>query len=70
MTLGETIRAARKFRGFSQWALAKNIGTSQHTVSTWERGAHDPRLPHLQSVASVLKVGLIYRPGHGWNFTR
>ena len=39
----ETIRALRKYLGWSQSALARELGIRQQTVSEWETGVYRPR---------------------------
>ncbi len=38
-----TIRALRAYLGWSQSALARDLGIRQQTVSEWETGMYQPR---------------------------
>ena len=48
----------RKIKGMNQGELADIIGVSLDTVSRWETGLREPRLPELKSLSSALGVGL------------
>ena len=41
-TLGQRLRAARRARGLSHTALARDFGVDPSTVLNWERGRHSP----------------------------
>lgn len=59
MTLGETLKAARKLRGASQCLVAERCGCSQGMVSKLERDKASPSLRLLIRLAEVL--GLRFR---------
>jgi DNA-binding transcriptional regulator YiaG len=40
---GESVRALRRHLGWSQDALAEELGMRQQTVSEWETGKYAPR---------------------------
>ena len=48
------IKTFRERRGISQAELARLLSVSQQTVSGWERGAKNPRLEKLPSLANLL----------------
>lgn len=58
MTLGQRLKAARKKLGISAYRMAKNLGTSQMTISLWERDINRPRAFYLRVIAEAygLKV--------------
>lgn len=48
------IRACRKRANLTSIQLAEMIGVRQGTISAWETGAKDPRIPKLVQLARVL----------------
>lgn len=58
MTLGEKIQAARKNKGFSQEALAEQVGVSRQALGKWEKDTALPSLDNLQALAAVLDVSV------------
>ena len=54
MELGEQLRAARKNKDLSQAELADAVGTTQATVSQWERGKSTPQPELLHALEGVL----------------
>ncbi len=53
MAIGKTARvvsAIRRAGGYSQEALARELGVSFATVNAWERGRSEPRNSHLQAI--------------------
>lgn len=54
--ISERIRAARKFRGWSQSQLAKAIGLSLRAVQRYEAGETIPKTPVLAAIARVLNI--------------
>jgi transcriptional regulator with XRE-family HTH domain len=54
--LGEQLRNWRAERGLSLGALASRAGVAKGTLSGWERGLHQPRLPELEAVLAALGV--------------
>lgn len=57
-TFGENIRALRKSRGYSQERFAREIGSTQVVVSSWEVGTRVPLLATIKHVAEVFHVPL------------
>ncbi len=49
------VSAIRETGGYSQEALARELGVSFATVNAWERGRSQPRPSHLQSLRSMAK---------------
>jgi HTH-type transcriptional regulator/antitoxin HipB len=64
--LGAAIKQARKARGFSQAALAREVGVHQPKVSAVERGAPGVRiglvLQILRTLDLVVTIGAIAKP--------
>jgi transcriptional regulator with XRE-family HTH domain len=60
--LAVLLRDWRAQRGLSLSSLAARAGLSKGTVSGWERGLHQPRLPELEAVFAALDVPLPERP--------
>lgn len=50
------MQQARAAAGFTQEALARELGVSWVTVSRWERGEHEPPLAMLRLIAKALDV--------------
>jgi transcriptional regulator with XRE-family HTH domain len=56
---GERIAFCRQRMGWSQSELSRQCegDPTSHTISSWERGTHEPNLgPKLTRVADVLRV--------------
>lgn len=49
------VSAIRESGGYSQEALARELGVSFATVNAWERGRSNPRPSHLQSLRSMAR---------------
>jgi putative transcriptional regulator len=49
------IRAERETRGWTQSALAEQLGVSRQTVNAIETGKYDPSLPLAFRLASVFE---------------
>jgi transcriptional regulator with XRE-family HTH domain len=58
---GETIQEWRRARRLSLSALAARAGIAKGTLSGWERGLHQPRLPELEAVLTALEAPAQYR---------
>ena len=58
MTLGQTITRLRTAKGFSQGALAEELGVSRQSVSKWETDASVPELDKLVKMAKLFGVTL------------
>lgn len=52
--LGRALNLARRSRGLSQQEVGEALGTTQATVSAWERGKLRPNLEQLISLTHVL----------------
>jgi transcriptional regulator with XRE-family HTH domain len=66
--LRATLKAARRERGLSQTALARQLKRSTYqTVYQWESGANQVTLPNFLDWAAVLgfEVKLVPAPGNG-----
>jgi transcriptional regulator with XRE-family HTH domain len=67
MTLGETIKDARKFRRVSQRWLASRCGVSASTIGRWERSDSALWVRQINVVARALDcVFLSNRDGWQW----
>ena len=55
---GEKIREARKRLGFSQEALANELGVSKVTVCWYENGDRIPSLEHFLKLSDILELSL------------
>ena len=55
-SFGENIRELRKSRGYSQERFAREIGSNQMTVSSWEVGTRLPLIPTIKHIAEVFNV--------------
>lgn len=51
MSIGHKIRAARQQLGLTQAEFAQRIGTSEKTLSSWERGAYLVDVIMLNTIA-------------------
>ena len=58
-TLAARVRALRIERGYSQEAMAHEVGIDRTYQSQIERGVGNPSLRVLCSIAAVLKVDLV-----------
>ena len=56
MQIGSRIKAARKAKGITQEALARELGVAVMTVSRWERDDAKPPLVRLQDLADALDI--------------
>lgn len=54
--LGRLIRQARLDKQWTQTDLADKMGTIQSTVSSWESGKQQPKIPQILDLARVLEV--------------
>ena len=48
----------REARGMSQAELAEATGLSQSAISRFERGAYNPSLPNMRSIARALNCSV------------
>lgn len=56
--LGKRIKELRLAKGWTQAALAEELGCESMTVSRYERGEYAPSIEVLGQVASALDVGM------------
>ena len=52
-SLGETLKAHRISRGFTQEYVAESLGVSRQAVSKWENGTSDPSTANLMALAKL-----------------
>lgn len=57
-TFGENLRKLRSSRGYSQDKFAKEIGSNQVNVSSWELGTRMPNLATIRHIADTFQVPL------------
>lgn len=51
--LGETLKAHRTSRGYTQEYVAEALGVSRQAVSKWENGTSDPSTANLMALAKL-----------------
>ena len=69
MTFGEKIKKLRLEKNLSQQELAKLIGKSSRTITSYEIGASHPRTRELyDKLAEVLEVNVNYLLADGEEF--
>lgn len=56
MTFGEKLKQARTNAGMKQSELAALLGTTNTTISNWEKGVSKPDLDTLSYICGILKV--------------
>lgn len=57
----EAVRALRRHLGFSQGALAEELGARQQTVSEWETGQYRPRGTSARLLSIIAEnAGFVY----------
>lgn len=54
-----SIKAARINAGLTQKELAKIIGVSNLTISSWETGKTEPTVSQLKKIAEVTDINII-----------
>lgn len=54
--LGETIKALRLEKGYSQPQLAKLVGVSNGIISAWENNINEPKATYIKRLACVLET--------------
>ena len=54
--LRKKIRDARVAKNIGQVELSKLLNTTQSTYSSWERGAHIPKIENIIQLAEILNV--------------
>lgn len=60
MNFGEKLQLLRKARGFSQEALAEQLGVTRQAVSKWELGDATPDLENVVALARFFGVSTDY----------
>ena len=58
MTLGETLKQARKKKGLKIKELAELVGVSYVSIYHYEQDNHVPKLTHLKWLAQALDLKL------------
>ena len=58
--LGDKIKKSRRERGYSQKALAKELGISDKTVSSYEVGRATPSFPMIKKISQILHKPIGY----------
>ena len=56
--IGKNLRRLRTDAELSTYQLAEAIGVSPQTVTAWERGSKEPRMGHVQTLASYFRVSV------------
>lgn len=56
MTIGQTIKHARKSKGWTQDKLAEVLGVSKTHISLWETGRYFPSIMNFISLADVFDM--------------
>lgn len=59
-SVGKTIAALRKAKGWTQAVLADKLGVSDKAVSKWESGAGLPEISQLPALAALFNVTIDY----------
>ena len=57
---GRRLAHVRGERGFSQKALARQLGIAEELISKYERGLHEPKVGTLLRLRTLLSVSLDY----------
>ena len=52
---GKTLSMARKYRGFSQEAMARRLGVDPGTLAKWERDERRPGEEYLKRLEKVIR---------------
>jgi transcriptional regulator with XRE-family HTH domain len=55
---GRRLAEARSARALTQDALARLIEVQAHTISRWERGAHQPEMEQVAKLSDQLGVSI------------
>ena len=54
----------RKVHNYSQNDIARLIGTTNQTISNWEKGKTEPGINHLKKLADIFHVSVDYLIDH------
>ena len=52
LSLGERLKNAREYRGWTQDQLADRINVTRYTISNWERDICEPCFHELQQLSA------------------
>ena len=63
MTMGERIKELRKKNGMTQTDLAKKLGVTKGTISTWETGSRSPSFDVLDQLCGMFHASMDYLMG-------
>lgn len=63
MTMGERIKELRKKSGMTQTDLAKKLGVTKGTISTWETGNRTPSFDALDTMGELFEASMDYIMG-------
>lgn len=63
MTMGERIKELRKKNGMTQTDLAKELGVTKGTISTWETGSRSPSFDVLDQLCGMFHASMDYLMG-------
>ena len=61
--IGERLKELRKKSGMTQTDLAKKLGVTKCTISTWETGSRTPSFDKLNELCDLFDVRLDYLTG-------
>ncbi|MCR5837172.1 MAG: helix-turn-helix domain-containing protein [Lachnospiraceae bacterium] len=56
MTFGEKIKAARKYKGYTQKQLADMVGAKHNSISDWEKDKNKPDASCIEILCSTLDI--------------
>ena len=62
-SFGKRLRMLRREKDITMVELAAVIGTTQPTISKYERGIHEPDLPMVKALAEYFDVSVSYITG-------
>jgi len=63
MTMGERIKELRKKSGMTQTDLAKKLGVTKGTISTWETGSRSPSFEVIDELCDMFHASMDYIMG-------
>ena len=63
MTMGERIKELRKKNGMTQTDLAKKLGVTKGTISTWETGSRSPSFEVIDELCDMFRASMDYIMG-------
>ena len=59
-TFGDRLQAAREAKGLTMAGMAEKLGVEEHHVEEWESDVDEPRGNHIQLLAGLLNVSLVW----------